>query len=482
MYTLADLFNIRIGGSRRGVFIYRRGNSLRVFISPEKLNAGENMEMKTYTGATVVEALTEEKIAKENLYYIISPCQYYKTRLTLPFRERQKIEGILKYEVKDVLPFSDVEFLTDFFQVNNDVLSFSIEKDVVRGILDEFGGYRENLKAIIPFDMALFYGTKALLEDENFVVCDVNSEFVYIQWIDGSKIKAGVMVRSEPRAEMVEESQSTGDFPSRLIQELFMILKLSRCTSLYVNVEAGAEKNWGIVKDVFEEMEIESQEVPYSKYEKYLGRVITTDPGGALPLFGVLQGINKLPSERVNFLKEEFKPKLKGYVSVKEFTIAGILLLLLVVISTVNLVIDIGFRKNQVNLLRKKTSEIGETIFGEGVVEEKKAREIYSDLQRKLKVVEESTDLRFSALMLLRELVILIPGDVIVEFSDILIEKERIKFSGNTRTFSDIDRIRQGLMSSEYFTDVRVSNTGTTGSVQGFTVSFVFDISVGRKR
>jgi hypothetical protein len=454
-----------------------------VLISPEKLHPGENMEVKTYTGATLVEALTEEKIAKENLYYIVSPGQYYKTRLTLPFRDRQKIEGILKYEVKDLLPFSDTEFLTDFLQVNSDVLSFSVEKDVVRGILDEFGGYRENLKAIVPFDMALFYGTKALLEDESFVVCDVNSEFVYIQWIDGSRIKAGVMVRSELERDWeVEKSQSAGDFPSRFVQELFMVLKLSRCTGVYVNVEAGGERNWQIAKGLLEEMEIEYKDVPHSGYERYLGRMIKTDPGGALPLFGLLQGVNKQPSERVNLLKEEFKPRLKGYVSVKEFSIAGILLLLLLVISTVNLVIDIGFRKNQVNLLKKKASEISKTVFSEGVFEERKAREIYSNLQEKLKVVEESTDLRFSALMLLRELVLSIPGDVVVEYSDILIERERIKFSGNTRTFSDIDRIRQGLISSEYFADVKVSNTGTTGSVQGFTVSFVFDISVVKKR
>jgi hypothetical protein len=65
-----------------------------------------------------------------------------------------------------------------------------------------------------------------------------------------------------------------------------------------------------------------------------------------------------------------------------------------------------------------------------------------------------------------------------MEYSDLIIERDRIKFSGRARTFSDIDRIRQELLLSEYFTDVRVSNTGTTGSTEGFTVTFVFDIDV----
>ncbi len=482
MSTLADLFNIRIGASRRAVFVERRGNSLKILLSPEKLPLKEVMAVKTYAGMSLVDALSEENVVKENVYYILSPRSYYKNRVALPFQDRQKIEGILKYEVKDSLPFTDTDFLTDFYQAGGDILSFTVEKDIVRGILEELGEYSENLKAIVPYDMALYYGMTALVDDETYVLLDIAPDAVYLQWVQGLKIRAGVMVGEVPdSAAGIKSSSSHKDFRARLLQEFLMVFKISRCKIAYINVEAGCEQTQRVAEELLDKMGIDYNNVPHERYESYLGRNISFDPGGVLPLFGVLQGINKPPARRVNLLKEEFKPRLKGYVSVKEFTIAGMLLLLLLVLSTVSLAVDIGFRRNQVTLLREKSAELGQSVFGERFVEDRKAREFVTDFQGKLKAIEENTDLRFSAIMLLRELVLSLPKDVVIEYSDIVIEREHIKFFGKTRTFSDIDRIRQGLMGSDYFKNVKVSNTGTTGSTQGFTVTFVFDIDVVRR-
>jgi hypothetical protein len=65
-----------------------------------------------------------------------------------------------------------------------------------------------------------------------------------------------------------------------------------------------------------------------------------------------------------------------------------------------------------------------------------------------------------------------------VEYTDIIVERDHIKFYGKTKTFSDIDKIKESLSLSEYFSKIEVSNTATTGSTEGFSVTFVFDIDV----
>jgi hypothetical protein len=142
------------------------------------------------------------------------------------------------------------------------------------------------------------------------------------------------------------------------------------------------------------------------------------------------------------------------------------------------LAVDIRFRKNQIAMLNQRIGTLSKGAFGESSVNIDDARSYLGDIQGKIDTFEQSTDRRFSSLRLLQELSLYLPGDVIIEYSDIIIERDHIKFSGKARTFSDIDRIREELLLSEYFTNVAITNTGTTGSTEGFTVTFVFDIDI----
>jgi hypothetical protein len=186
-------------------------------------------------------------------------------------------------------------------------------------------------------------------------------------------------------------------------------------------------------------------------------------------------------TERVNLLKAQFKPKPKGYVSLKELGIAGGILLLLLMLSTIGLVMDIRLNRSRVGELQEGMRRITAGAFGEPVLEVSEARRRSRALSARIEQVERSTDRSRSSLVLLKELTLYFPGDVTVEYTDLVIEPDRIRLEGKAQAFSDIDKIERELLISDRFSRVTVVNTGSSGSTEGFTVTFAIDIQVEGK-
>jgi hypothetical protein len=306
------------------------------------------------------------------------------------------------------------------------------------------------------------------------VLIDIRARSLYIQYVDGLRVRTGIHIGNEDR-------EQTENFHEELIREfrsqLIMVSKTANPSYIYLNRRKDGEETAGMVEELLNAVGMSFQEVPHHRYERSLRGEGEVDPAGALPLYGMVHEVNQ-PSGRVNFLKDEFKPRMKGYVSVREFSIVGGLLLVLLILATTGLMIDIRTRKSQIDALRERVRTLSSDVYGDPMVTLEEAKNMVGEMEGRLDLLNTQTDTRFSSLQLLKEVSLYIPGDVVMEYSDLIIERDHVKFSGKARTFSDIDRIRQELLLSEYFSDVEVSNTGTTGSTAGFTVTFVIDIDV----
>jgi len=473
--TLTDLFSRRIGGSRRAVFIEEAFDGFRVMISPEKLPASEGFLLNTVSGMTVEEVLADAGVEKENVHFVISPVHYFRSRMHFPFTDQQKIEGVIGYEVRDSLPSQDMDYITDFYLVGNEAQAFSVEREKMRALLYSFGRYRENLRAVIPQDVALFLGMHTLIEEDGYFLLQLENRSVYIQYVVDQKIINGLLVAFDGDEEITDDG-----LKRRILPQLLMCSKLSGNRFVWMNRASNAnEELCDKIEGLLEELNITFNQVGVKNIGNYYPDIKSFDYS-ALPLLGAVRGIS-LPLLQVNLLKNEFKPRAKGYVSVREFTLAGVLLICLFVLGTASLVFDISFRKQQVAALRGRIEELGKNTFGSAVVDETDARKRVSKVRERITVLEESTDRHLSSLKLLKELSLYFPGDVVIEYTDIIIDREHIKLSGNVRSFSDIDKIREDLVMSDYFKSVEVTNTGTTGSTGGFTVTFVLDITVAQE-
>jgi len=467
---------MRIGVSRRAVFVEETEDGFRVMVSYEKLPAREPFQLVTYSGMTIEEILASMGIEKESVYYVLSPAHYFRSRMHFPFTDLQKIEGVIGYEIRDFLPVQNPDCVTDFYLVGNEAQAFSVEKGRIRSLFESFGRYRENLRAVIPEDVALYHGMQALIEADGYMLLQIAKRSVYIQYVEECRIVDGSLIEFHEDEEITDKR-----LRQNLPPHLIMCAKLSGKPFVWISrTSTENEELYEITEDLLEELNVSFSPVRVKNIGRYYPGIKNFDYS-ALSLFGAVQETCSAPREQVNLLKNEFKPRAKGYVSVREFMVVGILLICLFALGTVSLIFDIGFRKQQVSALKKQIEEIGRSTFGSTVVDETDARKRVSEVMDKIKLLEESTDRHLSSLKLLKELSLYFPGDVVIEYTDMIIEKDHIKLAGNVRSFSDIDKIREDLMMSDYFKDVEVTNTGTTGSTGGFTVTFALDITVAQE-
>ena len=258
-----------------------------------------------------------------------------------------------------------------------------------------------------------------------------------------------------------------------------MLLKAGSNPVIYTNTRRTVKEDFEkLTLGVLDETQSTYRKITWSKGESIFINSEDIDFSDLIAFLGVLRNVNQTKVKKVNLLTEEFKPKLRGYVSIKEFTILGSVLILLLMISTVNLFFDIKFKKDRVLSLTKRMNDMSMEYFEKPLVNVEETKQLLSDVQGKIEKIHTATDREFSSTQLLKEFSASLPIDVDVEYTDIIVERDHIKFYGQTKTFSDIDRIKESLALSEYFSRIEVSNTGTTGSTEGFSVTFVFDIDI----
>ena len=349
------------------------------------------------------------------------------------------------------------------------MLTFTIEKEGIGQILQSLGKYRENLKAIIPFDIAVYQSIMTLLDMDTFLFMDLQDDAVYLQYISNGVLKNIVFIRYEDNKRYKESLRA----------ELLMLLKAGSNPVIYTNTRRTVKEDFEkLTLGVLDETQSTYRKITWSKGESIFINREDIDFSELIAFLGVLRNVNQTKVKKVNLLTEEFKPKLRGYVSIKEFTILGSVLILLLMISTVNLFFDIKFKKDRVLSLTKRMNDVSMEYFEKPLVNVEETKQLLSDVQGKIEKIHAATDREFSSTQLLKEFSASLPIDVDVEYTDIIVERDHIKFYGQTKTFSDIDRIKESLALSEYFSRIEVSNTGTTGSTEGFSVTFVFDIDI----
>ena len=473
MSTITDLFSVRIGFGKKAVFIEQLDRNVNVLIADEKLPIKEGYVFSQYSMIDLEEILKKSDITKENIYCVVAPSFYYRNVLGFPFHDRQKIDGVIKFEVRDYLPSQEIEFVTDFLTLKEgsdgaltEVLSFSMGKDSIQRILSSFGRYRENVKAVLPFDIAVFSYVNQLIDKQSYIFVDIQNEALYVQYVRNGRIKHILFIKR----------QGDALYRASLSSQLLILLKASDSPPLYVNIRSSAGEEFrNLNSQLFEELGLTWRMLPAAELQTPAGDLKASD---MVSLLGTLKSINQPSIKRVNLLKDEYKPRLKGYVRLKDFIIAGSLLLALLVISLSNLFLEVRFERRRLAGLRRGIDELSQKVFGNPQMKASDAVQALELLEGRIRIIERSIDRRYSSIALLREMATYLPEDVVIEFTDLVIEPGQMKFAGKAKTFSDIDRIKESLGASEYVAGIEVANTGTTGSGEGFAVTFVFDITI----
>ncbi|MBN2324733.1 MAG: hypothetical protein JXQ30_13450 [Spirochaetes bacterium] len=479
MSTLTDLFNIRIGFSKKVVVMEKLYRGIQLWSVESRLPIRDAAAVRYASSQNPETLLETESVTKEDVYYILPPSEYYRNTLRFPFSEQQKIEAVIKYEVDDYLPVGAADCCTDFYgfegwasRSKKEVMAFSVEKEKLRRMLGGFGRYAENVKAVVPLDIALFHAVRPVVETDRFVFLDIQDDAAYVCLIRGGVLKsAGFYTNRDPSR-----------YETAIRSGLLVLTRDLTDATAYVNVRRSTGDEFRELSlKVLEGIGVSYRNISWNGHDIMTQERADASLEDTVAMGGLLSSLNQAGVRGTNLLKEEFRPKLKGYVSIKEFIILGVLLLVLLAFSTANIVSELRFNKSRAALLNRTLDEISVRYFKKSGVDSEETKRLLGDVQSRIRTIQGATDRRFSCTQLFKEFTSTLPLDVDIEYTDIIVERDHIKFYGKTKTFSDIDRIQESLSMSDYFTAVEVSNTGTTGSSEGFAVTFVFDIDVSEE-
>lgn len=478
MFISLDQLSSRIFSAGKICVVEETAEGRIVYEIEQKLPLRTSPSIRYYPADIPLSSIIKEIGAEKNrLYYIIPPNRYYRATLSLPFRERERIEKVLKYEVLENLPEELSDYVVAFLQLENGryngrltpLQTYTTSKEVIRGIIVEFGEYSKNLRGLIPAE-SLYYAflTRLQLAGDRFFL-DVKQDSIAMLLITESGIFKSSTLKLEgelfPRQEFVFLVQAIlRDFKSGTV-----------LLNMHSGIDARIENQVG---DILNELGVKYRHLNPRDFpaEKALeNKEFLSD---MISAFGLLYQLQRGPLSGVNLLKEEFRPKFSGRLRFKEALIVAVLLIVVGVMGLVRVSLEASYYRARSAELEDAIRKISLTVFKRTDIDAGEIKKRIRALEENKRLMGYLLDTRYGASGLLEEVAFLIPGDVKLDFSELVVKRDSIRFSGNATSFAEVDRIKEALKKSDIFEDVKVVSSSTTGSREGYTVSFVIEITV----
>jgi Tfp pilus assembly protein PilN len=177
-----------------------------------------------------------------------------------------------------------------------------------------------------------------------------------------------------------------------------------------------------------------------------------------------------------NLRKGEFELKKSYLGPINEIRKAMILLGILFIFMVVNLGVDYYFLNKRYEAGEQKITG----LFRQAFPEVTNVRFPVLQMKQKIKELESSSGLlpggmasNRKVLDVLRDISQRIPGSLDMDVSNMVIDGEKVRISGNTDTFSTVDDLKNSLEPSDYFKSVTLgpANLDRTGERVNFEIS-----------
>jgi len=468
---LTDLFNIKISLNKRVILAEKFIESYLVYIVDLKGEEPIKVDSFKVDNVELSERLEKIGVSKEDVYVILHPIFYYKNNLQLPFTDPQKIAAVIDNEILDYLPNENIPeqsiskggFISDFDIFNKRIITYSVSEELIRRILKELGEYSDNLKAIIPYGSILRDFISSYCDIKKVTIIECNEIGVEVWGI--SKDGFGEIAHS------IEFEDESG-YIDKILSAILSIEKYFQEARYIFLSKVDCKISF---KEIAKDYGFRSYKLNYKKIIGNLSEY-AIDEYHFLTLYSFINYLKSKKGEKLNLLKGPFKTTLKSYIRVKDFVFVGIFLLILSLFSGGKFFTDMSFHKKSDLQLKNSISSLTGNVFGKKLTSVKSAIKLMDSMKNESEILERNINRKYSALEIFKEFTSALPVDVGLEYTDILIDQNKIRFNGKTKSFSDIDNIKKSLISSDYFTEVKVTNSGTTGSTGGFIVNFQFDI------
>ncbi|MBI5749348.1 MAG: hypothetical protein HZA00_09505 [Nitrospinae bacterium] len=433
------ILDIGVDSVRAGIFSPKKIEPIYLHTHPilRKNISSEREEIKSAISSLLTTANEKGFREFEKVLVAIPPDEISMRILSIPFKDRKKIQDILPFELSGLLPHDVKEMIVDAIPIGDGkVITVALEKARLRKyieMLKEFGLDPYWLGSTI-FSMGKLLngankGTAALVGNESFMVVS-----------DG-----------EPRFFK----------PLKEINELKTGLIYLESEGIHIDKVYSVEENIKDLKSLLPQIDIKNVSLPWN-----------CPPDGA-GLYALSLHLQKKMEGSINFRKGEFEYTRESNAIKKNLKFTGVLALIIIGLMMGNVYLKYkGLARDFIanrDALRGAYLELfpGETkVLDELYQLEAKVNKLKGDL--------EISSGGISILEIMKELSKTggNSGDIRVKFNEVNIAEGRMTVRGETDSFEIANILKEKLIGENYFKDILLTDLKTrAGGGAAFSLS-----------
>jgi len=460
---------------------------------------------------------SEHQIQRESVVASVPGDMLITRQITVPFRERSKIDKVILYELEPLVPFPIQDLETCYRMIRqekgkSDLLVYALPRSILdqRSALFEEAGIPLNMIVVSSLAAAnALFQTQRIRKDRSCLHLHVSSNYTLLSLYEGG-IPGHIQRLSWGLEALFGRLQEkTGTDPQTLSERLRDVNPLETTELLNILGQEPLALASQAGKSIRTYLLRSSAKAPSEAYvtgdrpgihllppllEKELSiQTEITDPLTALPhdlvrkdhLTGIHSPLGMALMEggkdalKCAFRKKKFSMISRIMESKKEIRHAAAILGFFILLSFVDYFIGIQAKGHYYNQLKKEPRHILQETFPDvkNVVNELEQMKLHiKEVEKQNEIFRNVFGAKPSALDILNEISVRIPADLELAVTDLTLDDKSLRFVGWTDSFNSVNRIEQELKKSEILDQVNVSNAKVDNdkSHVNFQIKIVF--------
>ncbi len=432
-----------------------------------------------------LKVLGEQMDLKSDTCIASIPGEYISYRnLEMPFRDRKKLSQTVPFEIESMIPFSIDDLLVDFIVSDhsdqNEILAASVRKSFISEYLTslkshEIDPYILDIRCVplatwllrqqgIPNNgLILEIGEKKI----TMVLC-LKKRIVLIRTFDFNNSSIAQSISNDMNDIDVTESEqieSRFEYLYKTVRNTIHAFGWERSRAIHLEkifftgIGALYPETENLIEQFFN---IPAEQINLSRDNRIhmddnisqVWNPLIMDPALALALRDSKQG------QGFNFRKEEFKIERHYFGLKNELRRVAIFLIIIFSLLATDISVDYYLMKERYSALDQKVTE----VFSQSFPDVKRIVDPVKQMKVKIREIKRGAisqpviSSKNKVLDLLKDISQRVPKSLDVHVTRMVIDPETLQIIGKTDTFNTVDKIKNILEHSSYFSAVTISS------------------------
>ncbi|MFH1728394.1 MAG: pilus assembly protein PilM [Pseudomonadota bacterium] len=512
-------------------YTYKNFDLIRFYETryPEGSPGKDNEEEIDKIAYTLNKLFTSYAIDPEQVICTISGTKVSVKQITLPFKEKKKIEMTIGLEIENYIPFDIEDVIYDYqiissTQTESNLIVGVVKKEEISALLSKLLaiGIDPRFVEIDSLNLANISRLNLATQHKCYAILDLGHSKTNICFIDDNKpiFIRTIMTGGKNVTEAIKDQYKISfleaerlkhkrgfmdlDASSNLTDEMKLLGKVIKTSidplvnEITQTIKSFAVKNQKKVEEIYlcggsyrlsnlpqyvsistgiKCSPLKYLEGSYNKLEDIKGK------GSVIPqsLASALSGISQYRLSKINFRKFEYT-YLKDHAGIKNIVVKyGILAGIIFLLVIANLYSSYSVSKQQEKRLDTKITTLFKKImpeYNQPLKNPLQASKVLKSKMGELKLqLAQIEPPEITRLEILKQISSRISKDIKIDVTQLIIEKNKIKLEGSTDSIQSVDKIIEELKKYEHFT--RIEKESVKAGLRNESMRFSITIYMG---